>query len=155
MRIPRGLPYGEGTIFLVPLREGGFARGVIARKSARGIILFGYFFGPRLLSTDPVGYDDLEPSKAILRVKFGDLGLVNGEWPIRGSIPNWDRLDWPMPDFVREDSLRRLKPILVRYSDADPSQVDQEYPISDPAGLQRDFTSGYGAVEIKLTKLLK
>jgi hypothetical protein len=40
--------YNEGDWFAVPLREGGFAIGVIARVMPRkeGVVL-GYFFGPR------------------------------------------------------------------------------------------------------------
>ena len=44
------LPYSEGSVFLVPLRNGGYARGVVARATGEGKGLFGYFFGPRLAS---------------------------------------------------------------------------------------------------------
>jgi hypothetical protein len=39
------LPYSEGSVFLVPLRKGGYARGVVARASPKGKGLLGYFFG--------------------------------------------------------------------------------------------------------------
>jgi hypothetical protein len=32
---------------------------------------------------------DIEPGKSILSAIFGDLGLINGEWRIIGSIRNW------------------------------------------------------------------
>jgi len=148
------LPYKEGTVFFVPLRNGGYARGVVARASSEGKVLLGYFFGPRLTSADATSLEDLDPTKAILRVRFGDLGLINGEWPIRGRIPGWNRAQWPMPDFVRKDPLGRKKPVLVRYSNADPTRVETETPTTDDAGLGADSMSGYGSVEIKLTKLL-
>jgi hypothetical protein len=148
------LPYTEGSVFLVPLTNGGYARGVVARSSRRGRVLFGYFFGPRLFSTDAVPLHGLNPAKAILRVIFGDLGLINGKWPIIGRVPDWDRSEWPMPDFVRRDPLGILKPVLVRYCDTDPMRIEAEYPIDDDAGLPTDSASGYGAVEIKLTTLL-
>jgi hypothetical protein len=148
------LPYSEGSVFLVPLRKGGYARGVVARASPRGKGLLGYFFGPRLPSADTAKVDDLDPSTATLCVIFGDLGLINGEWQILGIVPNWDRTQWPMPDFVRRDPLGRRKPMLVRYSDKDPMRIEAEFPVDDDSGLATDSAYGYGAVEIELTKLL-
>jgi len=149
------LPYSEGSVFFVPLRNGGYARGVVARASSEGGILFGYFFGPRLESMDGSDFDDMKPTKSILRLRFGDLGLINGEWPIRNGISNWNRAEWPMPDFVRRDPLGRRKPVIVRYSDTDPSRVDCEFCAVDDKNLAGDFMSGYGAIEIKLTKILE
>src|SRR5580765_7399095 len=124
------LPYSEGTVFSVPLSSGGYARGVVARASAVGG-LFGYFFGPLLRSDNTAGFSDLNPEKAILRVRFGDLGLINGEWPICGQLGNWDRAQWPMPDFVRRDPLGHKKPIRVRYSNSDPNKIESECSIDD------------------------
>jgi hypothetical protein len=95
------LLYSEGLVFLVPPRNGGFARGVIARASSEGKALFGYFFGPRVASAEAANFDDLQPATAVLRVMFGDLGLLKGEWPIRGTAKDWNRALWPMPEFVR------------------------------------------------------
>ena len=148
------LPYSEGTVFLVPLRNGGYARGVVARATREGKGLFGYFFGPRLASPAVATLDGLDPGKATLRLIFGDLGLMNGEWAVLGTVPDWDRSKWPMPDFVRRDPLGKRKPVLVRRSDTDPMRVEAEYAIEDDSGLATDALSGYGAVEIKLTKLL-
>lgn len=147
--------YSEGSVFLVPLRKGGYARGVIARSDPKGAVLLGYFFGPRLTSAGAAVLDNLDPANAILRVRFGALGLRNGEWPILGMAPKWSRSEWPIPDFARRDPLRRMKSRRVRYSDDDPSHREAEYPIEDDSGLATDSLSGYGAVEIKLTKLLE
>src|SRR5262249_24112871 len=112
------LPYREGTVFLVPLRTGGYARGVVARSGPKGKVLFGYFFGPRL-SVPEVNALALDPSKAILRAMFGDLGLIKKEWPIVGWVDGWDRSRWPMPDFVRRDPSGKKRPVRVQYSDTD------------------------------------
>ena len=149
------LPYSEGTIFLVPLKSGGYARGVVARASPKGRGLLGYFFGPRLIEPAGATFDDLQPTDAVLRVRFGDLGLINREWVVCGRVHGWNRIDWPMPDFVRRDPLGRLKPRLVRYSDSDPLQIETEYPIDDDSEMPTDSAYGYGAVEIELSMLLK
>jgi hypothetical protein len=147
------LPYSEGTAFTVPLRNGGYARGVVARAAPDGKVLFGYFFGPKLESPEDAATDDLKPEHAILSVIFGDLGLINGEWNIVESLPNWDRNLWSMPDFVRRDPIMK-RAWRVRYSDGDPSQLESEEPVAFDTNLAPNISSGYGAVELKLTKLL-
>jgi Immunity protein 26 len=149
------LPYSEGSVFHVPLRDGGAARGVVARASREGKILLGYFFGPRLAPSDAIRTDDLHPGQAILCVRFGDLGLINGEWTLHGKVPHWNRSEWPMPEFVRLDPTGNRKPMLVRYSDLSPLHIEAEYPIDDDRGLARNLLFGYGAIEIRLTTLLR
>lgn len=149
------LPYQEGSIFVLPLKWGRYARGVVARKSPKGKVLFGYFFGPPLRSIRSVPVDDLDPSNAILRVRFGDLGLVNGEWRVIGAIQAWDRALWPMPTFVRRDPLGKIKPIIVAYSDMDPLRLESEHSVEHNPGLDPNTLYGYGSVETTLTKLLK
>jgi hypothetical protein len=149
------LPYSEGTIFLVPLRNGGFARGVAARVDPKGKILLGCFFGPRFDTKTAASVGDLHPATSLLCVRFGALGLQNGTWPILGQVSNWKRAEWLMPDFVRRDPLGKGKVRLVHYSDNDPSHIESEHPIDNDPELQTDSLSGYGMVEIKLTKLLE
>jgi len=148
------LPYAEGAVFVLPLRNGGYARGIAARVGPRGKAVLGYFFGPRLRTSSEATLDGLDPEKACLRIIFGDLGLINGEWKVIGAIPNWDRARWPMPDFVRRDPLGRRKPIVVRYSEDDPLRMASEYAVDADPGLATDSAYGYGAVEIELGKLL-
>lgn len=150
----RKLPYIEGSVFLVPLRNGGYARGVVARASPSGRGVMGYFFGPRLLDTASVSCDDLNPGSAVLRIIFGDLGLINGEWPVLGRVVNWNRSEWSMPDFLRRDLLGRMNPVLVRYADDDPNRIELELIIDDHSGMLPDSSAGYGAVEIRLSNLL-
>jgi hypothetical protein len=90
---------------------------------------------------------------AALRIRFGDLGLINGSWPILGKIANWNRAEWPLPEFVRRDPLSN-KAWLVRRSDTDPGKIVFERPIDFDSPLENDSVSGYGAVEIKPTKLI-
>lgn len=147
------LPYSEGSVFSVPLREGGCARGIVARAAPEGVTLFGYFFGPKHASVSELGMEDIRPENAILSVIFGDLGLMNGEWSVIGALPDWQREEWPMPDFVRRDPIGK-RAWRVRRFDIDPSVVECEEPTDFDTNLPDNWAWGYGAVELKLTKLL-
>ena len=153
--------YGAGDAFAVPLRDGGFAVGVIARATAAGT-LFGYFFAPRhenFPSSDVTR--KLISTEAVLVGKFGHLGLsrgptaTNGRWQIIGSISGWDERQWPLPAFVRPDPIRGGS-FLVTYDDADLlSEREVKY---FPPGVElegpADGLMGAGLVEIRLTRLL-
>ncbi|MGJ4890539.1 Imm26 family immunity protein [Bradyrhizobium sp. HKCCYLS3077] len=146
--------YSEGTVFLVPLRDGGFARGIVARTPLRARkILLGYFFGPWLGSTNDASFRDLHPGHAVLCGRFGDLGLHDGSWPVLGAHPQWQRSIWPFPDFVRQEPLTS-RAYLVRYSDTDPRKREFERPIDPDCALPSDGLWGAGAVELILTRLL-
>lgn len=149
------VPYKEGSVFAIPLRSGGYAIGVVARVSDNDSGgLLGYFFGPKLSSLpskDCIG--SLKPEEAIKVIKFGDLSLINKEWPVIGGIPNWKRRDWPMPEFVRKDDLSK-KAWRARYSEDDITKLIGESPEPFNSSLERDSLYGAGAVELLLTRLL-
>jgi hypothetical protein len=84
----------------------------------------------------------------------GDLGLMEGTWPIIGDSPSWDPQAWPMPQFLRKDDLTG-KTWLVTYADGNPNYVINEEIVSDDTtGFERDALSGAGAIELVLTQLL-
>lgn len=148
------LPYCEGTWYAVPLRDGGFAVGVVARATAKGKVILCYFFGPRRTSVPTLAeVESLIPNNAILVVRVGDLALLRGEWPIIGKAQSWNRSDWPMPAFVRRDPLSR-KAWRVYYSDDNPNLVTREEPEPFESTLDRDSVLGSGAAELVLTKIL-
>jgi hypothetical protein len=147
--------YREGDWFAVPLRDDGFAVGVVARANPKAALL-GYFFGPRLSEVptlEEVG--DLRPADAVLVAKFGHLGLTGGTWPVIGRIENWDRTAWPMPVFVRYEELsgRSFK---VFYDDDDPNKLIREEQVSPGKAEQgpKDGLMGAGFAEKVLTTLL-
>jgi Immunity protein 26 len=150
------LPYQEGTRFAVPLgSSGGYAVGVVARSGKRGRILFGYFFGP-IRKTVPQIEElaSLSPQESILVVRFGHQALIEKKWPIIGKPPNWDRNLWPMPKFLRRESLTN-RSWAVKYSEEDLAIVESETLIrGDLPNLPRDRLSGDGAVETTLSQLL-
>jgi Immunity protein 26 len=148
--------YTEGTCFLVPLRKGGYARGVVTRLNAKGTI-FGYFFGPKFAKTKDATLDfTLRPQNNILLAKLGDLGLLKGEWPVIGRIEPWIRTEWPLPPFFRTDALGQLG--YVSYYDDKSLRFVKEEKVKigeiDASKFPDDSLWGYGAIEIRLTKLL-
>jgi hypothetical protein len=149
------LQYMEGDWFAIPLRNGGYALGLIARMDGKGEVL-GYFFGPRHQDL-PLEQEtkNLSPSSAILIRRIGDLGLLRGEWPIVAHSPHWRREEWPQPAFGRI-AMDESWASQVEYSEDDLSQVIREVPVSlaEARNLPEDGLSGYGAAEIRLTKLL-
>ena len=144
----------EGTWFAVPLRNGGYAVGVVSRTTARGGIVLAYFL-PRAWENPPslkeVG--SFRPDSATRVLRIGDLGLVQGLWPTIGWDPTWRRADWPAPAFIRKDDLSG-RAWRVEYSDDDANIVVSEAPIEFGTPLERDAVLGAGAAEIVLTKAL-
>ncbi|OOC04889.1 Imm26 family immunity protein [Amycolatopsis azurea] len=143
------LPYSPGDVFAVPLRDHGYALGVIARADGNGIVL-GYFFGPRVESLDNLpNTPALDADSAMKISRCGDLRLVREEWPVVGRMESWDCARWPVPDFCRDGDIRVVYDeeslTVSREERADPHQCRH---------LPRDGLEGAGFVEITLTRLL-
>lgn len=119
----KSLNYGEGTWFGVPLRKGGYATGLVGRAAPRGKIILGFFFGPKRIRVPTLKeVSDLFPFAAIKCCRVGDLGLLNGDWPIIGNIGNLDHELWKVPLFSVNDNISNRK-LLSIYSDSDPSKI--------------------------------
>jgi hypothetical protein len=149
------LPYREGDVFAIPLRNGGYSLGVVARSPKQGRVLLGYFFGERFPSV-PGSLDlpVLAPENALKIVKFGDLSLMSGKWPVVGRLQKWNRGDWPMPKFIRRAPLGKGAR-LVSYADDDPNQlIAEEAGDFEATGYEEDTLKGAGFVELLLTRLL-
>lgn len=151
----RPTPLIEGHVIAVPLREGGWAVGVLARADRRGVGL-GYFMPkrytepPEVASLIATSHDD-----AVLICLFGDAALGRGDWVDLGLLPEWHRGEWPVPPFVRRDLVRGL--VIVRYDEQDLVTPSSEVQASDveTTALPRDDLFGSGAVELVLTALAR
>ena len=146
--------YSEGTCFFLPLRKGGFSRGVVARVSRDGP-MFAYFFGPKL--DKPEGsFDDVRSEEALLLGLCGDLGLLNGKWKIAGKLKGWNRVDWRLPPLYHEDP--ESQQAWLTYYDDDNLKFIREEPVqfgvAHYSNYPYDRLMGYGSVEIRMTKLL-
>jgi hypothetical protein len=149
------LPYKEGTWFAVPLRDSGFAIGLVARATRRGGVILCYFFGPNRTSVPSLA--DVEPLRrddALCAWSIGNLHFIEGKWPIIGESTSWSREEWPMPQFIRREDFSG-RAWRVYYSDQDPNKVIREEAESyDCETLETDSLRGAGAVEIALSKIL-
>ena len=155
------LPYREGTWFAVPLKQSGFAVGVVARNSKPPGCLLCYFFGPRRNSIPTLAeVERFMPNDAIRVFRVGDLHLIKGRpprgtWPIIGHSISWKRTDWPMPPFVRREPLTNPpRAWRVYLSDTDTLSIDREEPEPYDSLLEPYMLAGAEAAEIMLTKML-
>lgn len=147
--------YVEGTWFAVPLRNGGFAVGLVARATSKGPCVLAYLFGPTYRTIPTLSeVSPRDPSSAIKVARIGDLHLIDGTWPILGLASDFRRSMWPFPRFVRTDEIAG-RAWAVEYSEDDPGRAISEIAIDvGTSSLDRDAALGAGAVELVLTKIL-
>ncbi|MGA7193539.1 MAG: immunity 26/phosphotriesterase HocA family protein [Anaerolineales bacterium] len=154
------IKYSEGQWFAVPLKDEGYALGIVARGNSmfKGGQL-GYFFGPRYKNV-PTEREVMikKPTDAILVTWFGALGLLWGTWPLISSARPFQREEWPVPKFKRINSFKPSMGWLVEYrQDINGLERPTQETYCDAKELEGfpiDVLSGYEAIEIKLTKLL-
>jgi hypothetical protein len=147
------LPYKEGDWFAVPLTDGGYGLGRVARMNGQGHVL-GYFFGPRRRDI-PTEEDarGLTAADAVLVAQFGDLALLEGTWPILPSGEPWNREDWPMPVFgTRAAGIPRRR----RYDESTFRFLGEvRAPLEEVRRLPEDLFYGSVALEVTLSRLLR
>ncbi len=152
------LPYKEGDWFCVPLKDNGYALGLIAREWNWEIL--GYIFAPRrkILPKLEEVYK-YKADDAIYVGRFGDGGFINENWPIIGQSETWNRNEWPIPLFGKIDSINTNKAWKIEYKEfKDLYTISPEQIIScspeEAILLPQDGIDGYGALQIILSKLL-
>ena len=149
-------PYHEGTWFAVPLNQGGYAAGLLARMAPAGKVVLAYLYGPKRAAIPTLAeLASMRPSDAAKVVRMGDMGLANGRWPVIGDAVDWQRELWPMPAFIRrsEPAHHAWRAI---YADSDPGRPEREVSVPyEMTGLESDLLYGYGSIELLMTKLLE
>ncbi|SYZ34676.1 Imm51 family immunity protein [Propionibacterium australiense] len=148
--------FGEGDWFGLPVKGGGWALGVIARRRPRSSALLGYFFGPRR-PEPPVLADaeGLTAEDAVFVCIFGYLGFKKEQWLVLGKLEGWDRDAWPMPVFIQatKGSIRASR---IYYDQDDPAKEIRRELIrpGEPADGPESGSFGHVAVSIRLGNLL-
>jgi hypothetical protein len=145
----------EGVWIGVPLETGGFTPVLVARVSKQPGVLLGYCFP---IQGDLRQLDGelktLSPKDAVVIARFGELGVIEGRWPVLAEASGWVRECWPTPFFSRREEFTG-RMWLIEYDDVDPSEEKANRPASlnDPA-VPRDGLYGALAFEKLLTKLV-
>lgn len=147
-----------GTWIGIPLPNGGFALGLIARRAEsrkRSRKIFVYLFGPRS--------NDLSDLKSYLNraasecLRFGftwDQEVLTGRWPVIGKVEDFRPDDWPIPllkrgpfgggpDYKRRFTLYKMEDDLS----AERLHGPQEQLIDDPGQYGDPGTHGYISFE--------
>ncbi|WP_394540198.1 immunity 26/phosphotriesterase HocA family protein [Lysobacter enzymogenes] len=147
--------YSEGTWFAVPLRNGGFATGIVTRKSKKGGVVVAYYFRP--LRDTPSTMEEVAPlsvADALIALRSGDVSIKKGLWPIIGHTTSFSREEWPTPLFMRKQEIGD-KAYAMAYDDEDVSVLLREELVAYDANLSPGGLHGDGAVELILTSALK
>ncbi len=157
--VKKQITYAEGQWFALPLLNGGYSLGLIIRGSYKTKAVLGYFWGPKYVNIpNDINIKEKSKNDAILVAWFGDLGIVNGRWPLINSTRTFSRIDWPVPYFSRNSPLTPGKGFLVEYDQQEPifgAPIRETLlNISELKDLPIDQLSGYGVIEIKISKLL-
>ena len=98
--VKKRVRFAEGDVFLIPLTQGGFAVGLIARYDLRGHGVLAYIFNRTVDEAGELDIDHVVSKEMVVDVvDVAMRSLVSGAWPIVGRLPNWSRSDWPVPVF--------------------------------------------------------
>jgi hypothetical protein len=140
---------------VVPLRDGSYAIGIIARAASSGI-LFGYFFGKRF--GDVPGrekFPDLKAGQAVLVMECSSLGLRNGTWTHVSRDWSWDRAEWPFPWFRHKSSFTgRYTRRLIDETDLATMLREESVSEEEALTLPEDGLAGAEFLEKILSRLI-
>lgn len=142
-----------GKLFVVPLEDGGFSVGLVARQDKN--ILLGYFFNTYFpKQPSEIENSIVDKNNICLICLFGIMGLKNKEWTIIGELPNWDKNEWTVPLFKQKDPLLDVY-YAINYDD-DLSEVSRmKISKEDAKTLFKSGIHGSGVVESILSDKFK
>lgn len=136
----------KGMQFAIPLRPIGYALGVVVKYAARSRIAVIALFGPAKLAP-PVYVVDVNPSQAILVAQVADSGMVEGEWTLVGTLPDFTRSQWPGDVFARRDGLGRW--FIEQYDHEDPNLLLRSDPSTSERARHLPMDTLYGHVALQ------
>jgi hypothetical protein len=142
----------EGHLYGVPL-EGGLAGVCLVARTGR-LGALGYFSNQVFEQPPELTDASFSPDQAAWVGLFGDLGIINGEWPLIDTVPDWNRDMWPLPVFGRLSELSG-RAFRVTYDDRLRSRSEVEAADPDEVAiLPVDMLAGSAAAERRLSRLL-
>lgn len=93
-------PYRPGDWFAIPLGDGRYAVGIVARGTRKAIA--GYVFGDYFQGV-PSQHQlaELDASRALWSGSFGDRAMVEDRWPVIGGHATFASNEWPLEPAYR------------------------------------------------------
>jgi Immunity protein 26 len=145
----------EGDVFAVPLRSGGFAVGLVARRYKT--IGLGYFFNkvfPSIASIEEEA--NINNLKIEFIGRFGTLGIVDREWPILklNNSLHFKKEGWPIPIFKMQDPITE-RYFAVIYGDTLVNETIYPIEREEAEKLFSHTLYGHVSLEKKLDSILK
>lgn len=154
----RGLNF-ESRIVAIPLDCGGYARGVVARHSTNGVILFAYsqyYASIESLASAPMP----RPEEHFCAYWTYSRAIFKKEWHTCGKVNPWDRelwrrRDWRAGMFMKD---RPQVPYYMTLSDAEGYPMDNQTRVSTKeehdSCLSSRFVHNTCAVQVSLSNWL-
>jgi hypothetical protein len=142
----------EGDVFAVPLLQGDYAIGLIAREQNK--ITLGYFFRT-IFKTLPEELDTtgINHWEVALIGKFSSLAIEKGEWPLLKTNFKFNRNNWPIPVLKMQDPLTEQY-FAVLYDDTLVNEQRYKISIEEASELFGHGNYGYEALQKKLSTVL-
>jgi hypothetical protein len=134
------LPYQEGSLFQVPLRDGGSARGLVSRLDPSSGVIVAYFFGPaaqRPWIEEPAQVALKLPARPEHIARCPDVSLRRRRWPALGRLDAAAWASWPQPPYDQPPTMASFVG-----TDYQTPRCPQEAELGDP----RRFSSSRHAV---------
>jgi len=142
-----------GKLFVVPLEDGGFSVGLVARQNKN--ILLGYFFDTYFpKQPSEIGGFIVDKNNIFLICLVGITGLKNNEWTIIGDLPDWDKNEWTVPIFKQKDPLLDIYYAII-YDDDLNETSRKKISKEEAETLYKSGIHGSGVVESILSDKLK
>ena len=159
MKKPKPLRPQEGNVVSITLEDGRLALGVLARVETahprKPYGIFVYFLGPYYnLNGLQTILQTLSAAASITWLKTSALDIYRGKWKIVGVVPNWNRVDWPYPDFYFQDDFTE-KLYRRKLSEHDLGTPLNQSPIAEVGDLRRDEHYGAEAARFEVSAQMK
>ena len=106
--IRRRLPYQEGSVFQLPLRDGRSARGLVSQLDPGSGLIVAYFFGPAVEQPwvqQPARAALQLPSRPEHIARCPDECLRRRRWPVLGRVESAAWSSWPQPPYDQPPSM--------------------------------------------------
>lgn len=154
----------EGEVVAIPATDGnGYLLGVVARvekNRSLGAAILLYIFAPRWIDIPVLGdAGELLPANALSVVLTGVRRIIEGVWPIVGTLDYFEKSEWPIPVFGRISLSTPVKAWLVCFSEdrigAGAPREEWEVSVEEARKYPTEAVWGVDVAAFEATKRLR